>query len=299
MSDPILVRHDDLVLRWDRDGRLLARRGLSPRQLALPPRAVALVHAFDGQRDTAAAIAWAGVGAGAGALVATLCAMGLLVTVAEANAAAPVGPRVSRQVEICGREALVLDGLAPPGAQQALFEALTVAEFARLQHSTAVTAHRSRFSLEVALDDFSGSWLAAALAPLIASRFPREDFYPSRVYADCLLPSDAPIIHTDCWPVDRDLTLVYYACAEWRADWGGETIVYDDDDDGRLPVTPRPGRGVLFRGALRHGARPPSPLAPVPRYSVAIKLRSVPRGAAAPTVEQWRTRPHIEPKAIF
>ncbi|MFN3200155.1 MAG: 2OG-Fe(II) oxygenase [Bradymonadia bacterium] len=299
MRDLVFQRHEALSLRWDNSNRLLLRRGLEPKQVALPPRAVALVHAFDGRRTVAEALESAGFGDEGLGLVETLQTMGALVTPEEAQAPTPTGPRVSHRIEVSGREALILDGLATEAEQQSLFEALESAEFARLQHSTEATSHLRRFSLEVELENFRSSWLHSRVQGLLVDLFPREDFYVSRIYADCLLPSDTPVIHTDCWPVDRDLTLVYSACPRWAADWGGETVIYDDDEDGRLPVVPRPGRGALFRGALRHGARPPTALAELPRYTLAIKMRSVPRGAPTPDLPQARIRPHLEPKLIF
>lgn len=295
----LYLKPPDVALRWDTHGRMLARRGLSAHQVALSPRSVALLHAFDGHRSLDEALEISGLGDEGRGLFEALVRAGVLITVAEYNAPTPTGPRVTHHTEISGRDALILDGLATDEEQRRLFETLESAEFVRLQHSTEATAHLRRFSLEVSLENFRSSWLHARLQALVADLFPREDFYVSRIYADCVLPSDTPVIHTDCWPVDRDLTLVYYACPEWKADWGGETVIYDDDEDGRLPVLPRPGRGALFRGALRHGARPPTGLAATPRYTFAIKMRSVARGQPAPTLEQCRIRPHLEPKAIF
>ena len=299
MRDAIYVKSDELALRWDSQGRLLVRRGLSRRQVAIPPKIVALLHAFDGQRTVAAALARCGLDEGALEIVASLRGAGVLLTHEEANAASETGPRISHQIEVSGREAMILDGLATEAEQRRLYETLVEAPFARLQFSTEATAHRRRFSLEVELADFRASWLHRRLQGLLRDLLPTEDLYVSRVYADCTLPSDQPVIHTDCWPVDRDLTLVYFACPEWSADWSGETVIYDDDDDGRLPIIPRPGRGALFRGALRHGARPPSSLAPAPRYTLAIKMRSVPRGSPAPELPQARLRPHLAPQIIF
>lgn len=53
---------------------------------------------------------------------------------------------------------------------------------------------------------------------------------------------------------------------------GGETVFFDREDEIALAVQPKPGRLVVFDGAIRHVGRPPNRICYVPRYTFAIKL---------------------------
>ena len=70
------------------------------------------------------------------------------------------------------------------------------------------------------------------------------------------------------------VTALVYPHTEWSHDDGAETLFYDDDGEIIAAVRPRPGRAVLFTGAVLHAARPPLPDCATPRLSVALKWRA-------------------------
>ena len=50
-------------------------------------------------------------------------------------------------------------------------------------------------------------------------------------------------------------------------------MFFDANGDAQVAVTPKPGRLLLFDGAIRHAGRPPNRNCPVGRYTFAVKLR--------------------------
>lgn len=70
-------------------------------------------------------------------------------------------------------------------------------------------------------------------------------------------------------------TLLYYPMAEWREEWEGETVFYDEDGEVALSVRPRPNRAVLFDSRIRHAGRAPGRAFPGLRVTVAYKLEAM------------------------
>ena len=82
--------------------------------------------------------------------------------------------------------------------------------------------------------------------------------------------------HCDCGPDQRELTALWFMATEWEPEWGGETLFFDRTGDAMFCVSPRPGRLVLFDGAIPHVGRPPTRICYTPRYTFAIKLAAAP-----------------------
>jgi Rps23 Pro-64 3,4-dihydroxylase Tpa1-like proline 4-hydroxylase len=78
--------------------------------------------------------------------------------------------------------------------------------------------------------------------------------------------------HTDCLPEQNELTALVYVSDEWNIEWGGETLFFDENDDCAFACTPKPGRVVVFHGAIKHVGRPPTRLCYKPRYTLAYKF---------------------------
>lgn len=75
------------------------------------------------------------------------------------------------------------------------------------------------------------------------------------------------------WPhthVEQE-TVVYYANCEWHNKWGGETIIYEDDGQTFHAAVPyMPGAVLWLAKGVTHAIRPPSPDAPMYRYTIGI-----------------------------
>jgi len=105
--------------------------------------------------------------------------------------------------------------------------------------------------------------------------FPAERFVLERLYVNSSLYGDTYFPHRDCDQNLRNITVLYYGNLAWHADWGGETIFFNDNHDAELAVTPRPGRFVVSRGAILHRGGVPSRVCREERFSIACKLRAV------------------------
>lgn len=85
-----------------------------------------------------------------------------------------------------------------------------------------------------------------------------------------LLPADARVLRfylnahtygTDGWPhtdADRpgEVTVVTYLNAEWKPEWGGETVVFNEQGDISAAVLPRVNRLLAFPSDRLHAPRP-------------------------------------------
>jgi SM-20-related protein len=90
-----------------------------------------------------------------------------------------------------------------------------------------------------------------------------------RVHCNSHYYGDLQEAHTD---LDPGATAIYYANAEWRPEWDGETIFFDESGEAFLAVAPRPGRVAIFRGGVKHRGGVPARICLEARLSVAFKF---------------------------
>jgi SM-20-related protein len=79
--------------------------------------------------------------------------------------------------------------------------------------------------------------------------------------------------HTDA---DRpgEFTTVLYVNSEWRREWGGPTLIWDEEgEEIDRAVLPRPGRLLTFLGTRFHMATEPTRICPVARTVLVYKVR--------------------------
>ena len=101
---------------------------------------------------------------------------------------------------------------------------------------------------------------------------PGKAYRAYRGYVNYASYGDMLFTHTDCLPDADELTVLVYLCPEWNIEWGGETLFYNELDDCVFASTPKPGRTVIFHGAIKHVGRPPNRVCYSPRYTLAFKL---------------------------
>jgi SM-20-related protein len=104
---------------------------------------------------------------------------------------------------------------------------------------------------------------------------PGHGYRPYRAYTNVASYGDMLFTHTDCLPEQHDLTALWYLCERWDLEWGGETMFYDSRGEVARAVIPKPGRLVVFDGAIQHAGRPPNRICYAPRYTMAIKFERV------------------------
>ena len=80
-------------------------------------------------------------------------------------------------------------------------------------------------------------------------------------------PSSIQFPHTH----GSSTVLTYYINPEWKNEYYGETIFYDDTlNESIRAVLYKPNRAVLFSGKTPHSIRPASHVAPSYRFSLSI-----------------------------
>lgn len=184
---------------------------------------------------------------------------------------APVRP--VRTFSVDDRHVHVFDGLLPEA--EAYETALARAPFTRTEVARPDTAGYRHWVTETRLDALSQQPVLARTLEAVASIAPAGVvFEPYRAYTNVATYGDMLFSHVDCLPGQVELTALWYLCGEWDVEWGGETMFFDAQDEVAAVVRPRPGRLVIFDGAIRHVGRPPNRICYRPRYTFAIKLQA-------------------------
>jgi len=171
-----------------------------------------------------------------------------------------------------GRDVFVFDGLVPDSDLAQYVEAVESAPFTRTESAKHETAEYKHWVSEAPLANLTQLPLWGATERAIAYARPGESYRPYRAYTNYAAYGDMLCTHTDCHPDGRELTALWFFSMHWESEWGGETMFFDSSGDAMFCASPKPGRLVLFDGAIAHVGRRPSRLCYAPRYTFAIKL---------------------------
>ena len=187
----------------------------------------------------------------------------------------PAAIAPDREVLVDGRPLRIFDGLLPNVGEYV--RGLSRAAFTRTEVARADTAEYRHWATEIKLDVLARQPIFDITVRAVAS-FAQAGFTyrPYRAYTNVASYGDMLFTHTDCLPDQHDLTALWYLCEAWDVEWGGETVFYDSTDEIAQAVRPRPGRLVVFDGAIKHAGRPPSRICYAPRYTCAIKFERLP-----------------------
>lgn len=184
---------------------------------------------------------------------------------------APLAP--TRALLIEGRPLRVFDDQLPNVTQYV--QELALAAFARTEIAKPETAEYRHWVKEMKLESVPQPIFEATRRAVLGFVEPNAGYRPYRAYTNFASYGDMLFTHTDCKPEERDLTALWYLCDRWDVEWGGETVFYDAHDEIACAVRPRPGRLVIFDGAIKHAGRPPNRICYAPRYTFAIKFERV------------------------
>lgn len=181
-------------------------------------------------------------------------------------------PKIGR-VLIEGRELFLCDNCIDPVMVNAIAVAVKNMHFARKEKSRPdVPGTASSADIDSAL--LTKDPFFFRLRSVAERVFPGEVFRDLRAYVNSAVYGDSYYTHRDCPPERKDVTVLYYANLTWQADWGGETLFYNDENDAVLAVSPRPGRMVISRGAILHRATTPTRGCYEERLTIAYKMFS-------------------------
>lgn len=175
---------------------------------------------------------------------------------------------------IAGRPCHIVDGLADEQAIQRIEMATKTFDFKRTESDRPDTAHMRTFAAEVPEKFRKEEPMFSEFVSLVKQVFPGEKLTPYRTYINLMLYGDVAFPHRDCAPDRTDVTVLYYVNSVWKREWTGETLFFDDNHDARFAVTPRPGRTVIFRGAIEHRVGIPSRDCYAERLTLAYKFKA-------------------------
>lgn len=188
----------------------------------------------------------------------------------------------TRQGLVEGRDVFVFDGLVPDSDLAQYVAALDRAPFTRTEFAQHKTGEYKHWISEIPVANVTQLPVWGAIERTVAYARPGEDYRPYRAYTNYAAYGDMLFTHTDARPDARELTALLFFSTEWDPEWGGETMFFDSSGDAMFCASPKPGRLVLFDGAIAHVGRPPSRICYTPRYTFAIKLTAdAPRATEA------------------
>jgi len=180
-------------------------------------------------------------------------------------------PSVTHRL-IGGREAYLCDNLFDEPTIFRVAEILKTLRYRRVEMSRSGT-EISGGSADVPEHISASEPLFSRMKSFAEDTFAARGLHPHRLYVNSTVYGDMYYPHRDFAENEPHLTVLYYANPKWNADWGGETILYSDDGDAQLAVTPRPGRILAFRGAILHRGGVPTRVCFDERLTIAYKLR--------------------------
>jgi hypothetical protein len=186
------------------------------------------------------------------------------------------GPTPSRRGLVEGRDVAVFDGLLASTDLARYVELLRRAPFTRTEIARPDTAEYRHWVSEMAVPGLLQLPIWSATEAAVRSLRPDRRYRPYRAYTNYAAFGDMLFTHTDCLPDQDELTSMWFLCDSWDIEWGGETLFFDSSGDCQFAVTPRPGRLVIFDGAIRHAGRPPNRVCYAPRFTFATKLEPIP-----------------------
>jgi SM-20-related protein len=68
-----------------------------------------------------------------------------------------------------------------------------------------------------------------------------------------------------------DQTCIIYVEKDWKPEWAGETVFFDEDEDVIKAILPRYGRFTIFPGNIKHVGRGVSRICPTIRRVLVLK----------------------------
>jgi SM-20-related protein len=93
-----------------------------------------------------------------------------------------------------------------------------------------------------------------------------------RAYANAHTYGIEGYIHRDSKFMEDQTAVIYYE-KDWRPEWAGETVFFDDSEDVIKAILPRYGRLSVFPAAIPHCGRGVSRICPVARRVLVLKGR--------------------------
>lgn len=179
---------------------------------------------------------------------------------------------LTRSLEIEGHPIRVYDDLVALPQVKQLTDAFLGANFVRDEVARPETTQFRHWALNIPLDTAAQLAVYQPTLDVVRDFEGGASYRIYRCYCNHAAYGDMLFTHTDSVPGHKGLTALWYIAPEWNVEWGGETLFYNSKQDAEAAVTPKPGRLVVFDGAILHVGRPPNRICYAPRYTLAFKL---------------------------
>ncbi len=183
------------------------------------------------------------------------------------------GMPANRSHQIEGRPIRVYDGLI---AQQDIYRLTAAMESGAFKRDEVARPEISGFrhwALNIPLETAPRLPVYQPTLDAVREFEGGEHYKIYRCYCNHAGYGDMLFTHTDAAPGQPGLTALWFVAPEWNVEWGGETLFFNSQMDAEVAVSPRPGRLVVFDGAITHVGRPPNRICYAPRYTLAFKLK--------------------------
>ena len=183
-----------------------------------------------------------------------------------------VATQVTRRVEIAGMQLIVLDGLFSDEDIRSLYKFLRDLPYQLNDITSDETAYAKHWKADFPPALAQGTPVLRDCIQTARALMVGERYTLDRCYTNMILYGDFQGPHID---PPGGITALYYANPEWKEQWLGETIFYDEQRQPVHAVGVKPGRLALFHSDILHRAGVPSRECFEPRVSVAFTF--VPR----------------------
>lgn len=175
---------------------------------------------------------------------------------------------ISRRVDIDGLQLLILDGVFSDVDVRQFHGFVRHLPYRLNDVASDETEHvkhwKSDFPLALAENTPVLRECIGIARELLA---PDDRFRLERTYTNMILHGDLEGPHVDA---RGGVTALYYANADWKEMWLGETVFYDRRREPVCAVGVKPGRLAIFHADLLHRAGVPSRECYEPRLTVAM-----------------------------
>ena len=178
----------------------------------------------------------------------------------------------TRSARVDGRKISVYDNLLPPEELKKMSDGFNNSAFTRSESARPDTRQFKHWVVNIPVDAARKMPIYRATMAAVTDHAPEKRWNMYRSYCNYASFGDMLFTHTDCLPDSEELTALWYVCTDWDLEWGGETLFFSENGDAEFVASPRPGRLVVFDGAIRHVGRPPNKVCLSPRYTFAMKL---------------------------
>lgn len=176
---------------------------------------------------------------------------------------------LTRELSVGGKRIVVLDGLFAAEEVKKLHQFLGRLPYQLTEIDTEEAQHNRNWAAHLPIPMATGMPLLGRCVELGREFGGGQRLELQRVYVNFNRYGDMQYAHRDA---AEGVTGLYYANAEWKDDWGGETLFCEDNGEPVCSVAIRPGRLALFHPDILHRGGVPARDCWEPRMTVAFKL---------------------------